>query len=132
VIFGADWCHWCKKMHDETLPNAKVKAMMLNYVFVDVDADKNPEVVRKFGVSGLPSYVITNSKEEKLKFGSGFKDGDGFSGWLDNPSMFRQPKNDGVKPPEVKPPTTPPDDEDKPDRRRPRRPRDDDDDSPGS
>lgn len=112
VVFGADWCHWCKKLESETLPDAKVKAMLTNYVYVHVNTDNNRAVVSKFGVSGLPSYVITNSKEEKLKFGSGFKNGASFADWMNVPSLFKQPKNgvqpdNRVTPPQVTPPEKP-------------------------
>ena len=103
IVFRADWCHWCKKLEEETLVDSNVKSMMMNYVFLTVDTDKDSSTARKFGVSGLPSYVITNASGEKLKSGSGFKSGEAFSKWLDEPSMFKQPKQ--------KQDVTPPNDE---------------------
>lgn len=109
IVFRADWCHWCKKLEEETLVDSKVKSMMMNYVFLTVDTDKDSSTTRKFGVSGLPSYVITNASGEKLKSGSGFKSGEAFSKWLDEPSMFKQPKQ---KQEDVTPPKDEENDED--------------------
>lgn len=92
VMFETDWCGWCKKMKQETLPNTKVKAALKNYIIVHVNTDNNRFVARKFGVRGLPSYVITNYREANLKKGSGYKDADAFVKWLDNPNLYRQPK----------------------------------------
>jgi len=102
IVFRAEWCHWCKKLEEETLVDSKVKSIMMNYVFLSVDTDNDSSTTRKFGVSGLPSYVITNANGDKLKAGSGYKTGDAFSKWLDEPSMFKQPKKEKeeVTPPE--------------------------------
>lgn len=89
IIFRAEWCHWCKKLQKETLLDSKVKSMMTNYVFLEVDVDADTVTAKKFGVFGLPSYVITNSKGDKLKSGSGYKNGDLFSEWLNEPTMFK-------------------------------------------
>lgn len=101
VFFTADWCSWCKKMKQETLADAKVQTVSKNYVFVYVDTDKDRPIAKKFGVDGLPSYVITNYKEDKLKSASGFKNADSFSAWLNDPSLFEQPKR-LVLPPQKK------------------------------
>lgn len=118
VFFEADWCSWCKKMKADTMTKPEVVVLLRNYIVVFLDSDKNREVVRKFGVSTIPAYAITNFKEENLKFDSGYKDGAKFSEWLNNPSMYKQPKNTN---PEV---TPPPEKKPDPDKRRPRYPRD--------
>lgn len=109
VFFTADWCTWCKKMKSETIANSQVQSVLGNYILVYVDADKDRSLAKKFGVESLPSYVITNSKEDKLKTDNGFKNADTFANWLNDSSLFNQPK--GMKPePEKKEPEkkTPP------------------------
>lgn len=91
IVFRAEWCHWCKKLEQE-MEKESVKSMMMNYVFLSVDTDEDSSTGKKFNISGLPSYVITNAKGEKLKSGSGMKNADAFSKWLDESSMFKQPK----------------------------------------
>ena len=106
VFFDADWCSWCKKMKSETLTDRNVKEIMKNYVLVFVDYDRNKSVARKFGVQGLPSYAITNVNETKLKSDGGYLSADKFHRWLDNPSVYEQPKReerDVTPPPQNKP-----------------------------
>jgi thiol:disulfide interchange protein len=98
INFGADWCSWCKKMKSETLTDQKVKDVMMNYVYLYVDTDKDRATGRKFGVSALPSFVITNCNEQKLKFEQGYKSAGEFEPWLNDSSMFKQPKKDDAKP----------------------------------
>lgn len=121
AFFTADWCTWCKKMKSETMADPSVQAVLKNYVLVYVDTDKDRAPARKFGVESLPSYVITNAKEEKLKFDSGFKNADTFASWLNNPSLFNQPKNE-VRP--TPPPSNPEKKDDRKDNQRRRRPGD--------
>ena len=89
ILFEAEWCGWCKRMKQDTLSNEKVKAMMMNYIFLTIDTDKTTEVSKKFNVSSLPSYVITDSDGTKLKSDSGYKNPVDFEKWLDNISMFK-------------------------------------------
>jgi thioredoxin-related protein len=118
VYFEADWCVFCKKMKNDVLPDPKVKSVMVNYILVYVDCDKNKDLTKKYGVAGIPAYMITNGKGEKLKFGQGHQSANDFAKWLNEPSMFSQPKGPPKDPkPEVKPPDK------KPEPKHPRRPR---------
>lgn len=115
VFFTADWCVWCKKMKSETLVDPKVLNLMKNYVFVYVDSDKDRTAIRKFNIDGLPSYVITNYKEDKLKVGSGYKTAAIFADWLNDKNLYIQPKdNSPVPPKENKPKDEKPKDKRKP------------------
>lgn len=91
VFFESDWCSWCKKLKSETLSDAKVKEAMKKYIVVFVDTGKDRAAAKKFGVRYLPSYVVTNDKEEKVKSDGGFKTADEFLRWL------------GTQPDQVKP-----------------------------
>lgn len=100
VFFEADWCNWCKKMKKEVLTNKKVKTSMKNYILVVVDYDKNKLIGRKFNMKSLPSYIITNLEEKVLKSGNGYLDADKFTKWLNNPSLYKQPKKENkITPP---------------------------------
>lgn len=83
VFYTADWCGFCKKMKSETLTNPKVIEGMKKYIFVSINTDKDRSGIGKFGVTGLPSYVITNHNEDKLKVGSGYVDPEKFVKWLE-------------------------------------------------
>lgn len=117
VFFEADWCNWCTRMKNESMTDKDIKDIMKNYVLVFVDYDRSKSVARKFGIGGLPSYVITNMNETKLKSGAGYLDADRFHDWLNNSSMYRQPKQQ-----EEDRNITPPPPEDRQPDRRPRQP----------
>lgn len=99
VFFTADWCNWCKKMKLETMMDSKVQSLLKNYILVYVDTDKDRSPVAKFNIESLPSYIITNSKEEKLKYENGYKNSGFFANWLNDPNLYNQPKsNQDLKP----------------------------------
>jgi thiol:disulfide interchange protein len=92
AFFTSDSCVWCDKMKAETLTDSNVIEAMKSYIFVVVDTSKDRDGVRKFGIVGLPSYVITNAKEDKFKSGSGFMNGVNFNNWLNDSKFTNQPK----------------------------------------
>jgi thiol:disulfide interchange protein len=104
VMFTASWCTWCNKFKKEVLTDTSVKASCQNYLFTMIDADQDKNIVRKFGVTGLPSFLITNSKEERLKFEGKYMDVNTFVNWLNNPNLFNQPK---ARPTQPQSPTQP-------------------------
>ena len=64
VVFGADWCPDCRKLHDN-LQSAEVQAYMqdhMDYLTVDVgDKDRNLVLAEQLGVSvanGIPVAVF--------------------------------------------------------------------------
>lgn len=82
VMFTAEWCSWCQKMKNETLHDPGVQTAMQNYIFLMIDTDKDSSVSSKFGVRGLPTFVITDSTEAKLRVASGYQDKDKFIQFL--------------------------------------------------
>lgn len=92
VFFTSDTCEFCQKMKSNTLTDEKVKKALRGYIFVYVNTQKSRDGVNTFGVTVLPSYVITNHKEEELKSGSGFMNSQSFAEWLNNPDLMTQPK----------------------------------------
>ena len=82
IMFKAEWCHWCKKMEADSLTDSKVKTEMMNYVYLEVDTDRDNATTRKFGVSGLPSYVISNANGDKIKSDNGYRNAKQFAQWL--------------------------------------------------
>jgi thiol-disulfide isomerase/thioredoxin len=95
VLFTADWCAYCKKMKEETLPNAEVKQAMMSYIMVIVNTDQNRQIAQKYSVRVLPTFVITNNTEKVLKSGQGFQDAQTFAQWLND---FKQPQEGQPQP----------------------------------
>lgn len=91
VFYTADWCVYCQKMKSETLPSVEVNEMLKNYILVYINTDIDRSGIKKFNVENLPSFVITNYKEEKIKSNKGFMDKKSFVNWLNDPILFKQP-----------------------------------------
>jgi hypothetical protein len=113
-------------MKQDTLVDPTVAGLMKNYVYVAVDVDKEKDVARKYGVTSIPAYVITNGKEENLKSGKDYLKAPEFAVWLNNPNLFTQPKS------ETTPPPTPPKEQPKQPQRPPIRRQQPDSNPPGS
>lgn len=95
AFFTSDSCSWCVKMKSDTMTDSRVQAVLRNYILVYVDTDRDREAIRKFGVRALPSFVVTNHREERLKMDMGYKNADSFSSWLNDPGLFTQPRRAG-------------------------------------
>ena len=65
--FRAEWCKNCKAMEQTTFKSQAVAAELEKFIFVPFDATdiSSPEVssvLKRFGVSGLPSFLIVQGK----------------------------------------------------------------------
>lgn len=63
IDFRADWCKNCKAMGLGPLRNSRVRSLLRNFNLVELDVTRvsAPEVkavMTRFGVSGLPAFVI--------------------------------------------------------------------------
>ncbi len=67
-IYGK-WCHWCNVMENTTYRNRKVIDLIKKYYIpVRVDADKHPDINKRYNQGGLPSTLILD-KEGNIVFG---------------------------------------------------------------
>jgi thiol:disulfide interchange protein len=83
LYFGAEWCHWCKKMKTDTLSQAEVKDKLgKEYIVCFIDTDKDKATARKYKVSGIPAYMVVASDETVITRASGFKTKADFLDWL--------------------------------------------------
>jgi len=73
VDFTAEWCTWCKRMATDVFPKPEVIALSQNYAFARVDADQQPEVARRYKVSGFPTVVAVDAEGKELKRAVGYK-----------------------------------------------------------
>lgn len=80
VNIHASWCGPCRKMQATTLQDPRVTKLVSDYcVAVDIDADENPELVRQFGVTGLPTQIFLSPTGQRAGFVEGFTDAAGYS-----------------------------------------------------
>jgi len=83
VYFGAEWCHWCKKMKADTLSAPEVKDKLgKEYVVCYIDTDKDKTTTRKYKVIGIPVYLVIASDETVIARSSGYKTKTEFIDWL--------------------------------------------------
>ena len=67
----AQWCHWCNVIENTTYRDKKVISIIEKYYIpIRVDAEKYPDINKKYNQGGLPTTVILTSKGEIL-WGSG-------------------------------------------------------------
>ncbi len=73
LVFGADWCHYCKKLERETL-NSKEVSSYVNETFIAVhlDADKDKRVAQILKVSSLPCTIVLSPNADLLGRIEGF------------------------------------------------------------
>jgi len=78
VIFGADWCPYCKVLKKDIV-NIDTKP----YIVCIVDTDKNTDLVNEYKIKGLPTSIILNTTKQELARKTGYKAND-YSSWLKN------------------------------------------------
>lgn len=79
VVFGADWCGYCKKLERETLAHPQlVEYVNEKFIPVHLDADKDEKVTEILGVKGLPCTVVLSPSAEEVARIEGFHQPSGF------------------------------------------------------
>jgi thiol-disulfide isomerase/thioredoxin len=93
VHFSASWCAPCKWMDAEVFSLPEVAAhIQANYVAVKLDVDQNQDLVKKYGVAGLPTDLILTPRGEVVSMAQGRADSGQYVARLNQvASKFRQP-----------------------------------------
>ena len=64
IDFSAIWCGNCKLLKDNVLLDEKLKSYIdENYIFVEIDVDKDKELAQKYNVRWIPWITIIDSDE---------------------------------------------------------------------
>lgn len=74
MILHADWCGWCKKSFDETIPDPRIMALKDRFVWVRVNSDKEQKYKKQYGQDGFPMMVLLNPEGTVLKKIDGYRD----------------------------------------------------------
>ena len=67
VNFYADWCHYCKKLEADTFPNREVAALVNEeFIPVRINVDRDRAAAERYGVQGLPTTLVVDSKGKEV------------------------------------------------------------------
>lgn len=58
VDFNAVWCGPCQQYKKEVFPTEDFKQRSENFVFVEIDVDKDPELAKQFNISAIPDIRL--------------------------------------------------------------------------
>jgi thioredoxin-related protein len=92
LLFASEDCSWCQKSRTETLIDAAVRQITKKFLFVvmDVNDRSNAALRNRYGVKGLPTYVVTDSDGEIIQSLAGFQpEPTVFADWLNHPEVWR-------------------------------------------
>jgi len=64
VEFYVPWQQWCRVFEDKTLGDSKVAALARKFVCVRVNAEKSPDLVKKYQLKSYPTTVFLNPRGE--------------------------------------------------------------------
>lgn len=70
--FSAGWCGPCKNMEKDFWVRTDVAKLSEKFVCVKLDSDKNRELLKQYGVTGIPNVTLTDSYGNVLDFNKGY------------------------------------------------------------
>lgn len=74
VVFGAEWCTYCKKLEKNTLSNPQLsKYINGTFISIHVDVDEEERVAQILEVKALPCTVILSPHADLLGRIEGFQ-----------------------------------------------------------
>jgi len=78
IDFGAEWCPACRRMTAEVLSSPRLAGALADFVLVRVDVDEHPDLASRYGVTALPTFVVTDAGGRELHRFEGYRDVDRF------------------------------------------------------
>ncbi len=81
VVFGAEWCSWCRKLERE-LTSEAASSVRDEWTLAKVDVDEDEELASKYDVQALPTIVVVDTTGAKIESVEGYMPIDQLAGWL--------------------------------------------------
>lgn len=73
IVFGAEWCTFCKKMEQSTLAEKEmVQTINARFIPVHLDFDETKPIAEALKVKGIPSSIVLSTDAEVLSRKDGF------------------------------------------------------------
>lgn len=67
LVFGAEWCGYCKKLEKTTLENAQLaKYINTTFVSVHIDVDEEEKIAQILDVKSLPCTIVLSPGADLL------------------------------------------------------------------
>lgn len=66
MFFTASWCDWCHRLADNVLSRSEIVALTSQFVCVEVDVDKHPELCNLYEAKSYPSLIFLGSQDQVL------------------------------------------------------------------
>ncbi len=74
MVLYADWCGWCKKLINTTIPDPRVQKYWDTFVWTKVNSDKLAEYKERYQQKGFPLVIMTNAEGKVVNRIDGFRD----------------------------------------------------------
>jgi len=81
VRVGAEWCGWCEKLSEE-LDKPEVQQELRRFTLVYLDADDEPDAVRKLGVGPIPALRLVTAEGKVAAMHDGYLPAEKLIDWL--------------------------------------------------
>lgn len=78
LVLYADWCSWCKKLMENTIPDPRIQRMWDRFVWVKVNSDKNVSYKEMYNQDGFPLVVMIDAQGAEVRRVEGFRDARAF------------------------------------------------------
>jgi thioredoxin 1 len=64
LIFGAKWCKYCTTAKNDIKTNSELSEAIKQYTVIDVDYDKDQDIVKGHKIKVLPTFIIFQNGKE--------------------------------------------------------------------
>ncbi len=91
VIFGADWCSWCRKLEAE-LALDEADEVLKQWVIAYVDVDAEPEVAEEMEANALPALRLLGPQQQVVAEREGYLPLSELQIWLNEGLLLASPE----------------------------------------
>lgn len=63
----ADWCTYCKVLHEKIYPDPEVEKALDSFIKVQINGEEFPNLMEAYGLNGFPSLIWIDSKGNLLQ-----------------------------------------------------------------
>ncbi len=82
AYFTGRHCGWCRVMETRTLTDAEVVELSQGFVFVKLDAEKEPRLYDELGVDAIPRSFILSAEGARVDMLAGYRPAAEYAEWL--------------------------------------------------